>query len=404
MARSGCGHTWLHPDDSQKMQPSQTSALAEPLLDASDGRASRPSFWRSAAILIGAIVAFTSLIALIILTLMPPSMATLALLAYCFGCRHGIDADHIAAIDNVTRRLVASGRRPMTVGLFFSLGHCTVVLLLCLVVMASANVTNAQLESWASAGGVIGPWVAAAVLLIIGSLNVCVARDLWAQWRERQARGHEHEIASLVGRCCPSCVAAIDQPWKVVWIGLLFGLGLDTATEIGLLTLSALAQPEVPRAGALVLPLLFAAGMALVDSINSLLMLWAYEWATDNGPMHRLYFALFLTGASASLALFIGAVEALGQLVPLLPPALRDPTQHAALAAFCDGTLWLSDHLELLGLGSVLAFVVAIAAAVTLAHRCTPSQKELELEAQSKVRTSLNDYLKRGEFIVRVDI
>ena len=120
-----------------------------------------------------------------------------------------------------------------------------------------------------------------------------------------KARGHEHEIASMVGTCCPSLIAAIDRPWKVAGIGLLFGLGLDTATEIGLLTLSALGQPETPRACVLVLPLLFASGMALVDSLNAVLMAWAYEWAADNGPMHRLYFSLFLTCASAALALLV---------------------------------------------------------------------------------------------------
>ena len=109
----------------------------------------------------------------------------------------------------------------------------------------------------------------------------------------------------MVGTCCPSLIAAIDRPWKVAGIGLLFGLGLDTATEIGLLTLSALGQPETPRACVLVLPLLFASGMALVDSLNAVLMAWAYEWAADNGPMHRLYFSLFLTCASAALALLV---------------------------------------------------------------------------------------------------
>ena len=269
----------------------------------------KPSFARAAAALIGAILLFTACVALA-LVLVVPGLTTVGLLAYAFGCRHGVDADHIAAIDNVTRRLVASGRRATTVGVFFSLGHCTVVLVLCAAVVASAGaISGAQLERFARAGAAIGPWVAAAVLVAIGALNLVAARDLRGV-RKREAVGHAHGVASLVGRCCPALVAAVDEPWKVTLIGLLFGLGLDTATEIALLTLTALAQPGVPPWGALVLPLLFAAGMALVDSLNGLLMVWAYEWAAENGPMHRLYFSYFLTVASAVLALAIGAVEA----------------------------------------------------------------------------------------------
>ena len=375
--------------------------LAEPLLGAPSA-ASTPNFWRSAILLIGAILAFTTAVSLAILTLLPPPIATLGVLAYCFGCRHGIDADHIAAIDNVTRRLVAAGQRPMTVGIFFSLGHCTVVLLICAAVLLSSEVTSAQLEDWEKAGAAVGPWVAAAVLLVIGSLNVCVACDLLSQWRMRQARGHEHEIASLVGRCCPGFVAAIDRPYKVFWIGLLFGLGLDTATEIGLLTLSALAQP-VPRYSALVLPTLFAAGMALVDSLNGLLMVWAYEWAADNGPMHRLYFSLFLTAASAILALLIGGVEALSQLATVLPEgALGAPG--TPIRGFWEMMLWLSDHLELVGVGVVALFLVAIGVAVALAPWCTPSKSQIEQDAHVKLRSALTDYAKGGDYIVRVDI
>ena len=294
--------------ENEGLQPSRAAVgsmlLAEPLL-AKPTPVDRPPFALSAALLIGGIVAFTAVVSLTMLLLLPPSLASLGLIAYCFGCRHGVDADHIAAIDGVTRKLVAAGQRPLLVGLFFSLGHCVVVFVICGTVVASSSVTGARIEAWESAGAAVGPWVAAAVLLCLGVLNVFVARDLLSQWRLRQARGHQHEIASMVGTCCPSLIAAIDRPWKVAGIGLLFGLGLDTATEIGLLTLSALGQPETPRASVLVLPLLFASGMALVDSLNAVLMAWAYEWAADNGPMHRLYFSLFLTCASAALALLV---------------------------------------------------------------------------------------------------
>jgi high-affinity nickel-transport protein len=359
---------------------------------------------RSAGLLIGAILLFTALTALSIFVFLPPSMASLGVLAYCFGARHGVDADHIAAIDNVTRNLVASGQRPVSVGFYFSLGHCAIVFGLCGVVVLGSEASDAQLKAWASAGSTVGPWIAAAVLLVIGSVNLCAARDLFAQWRNREARGHAHEIASLVGRCCPSCLAAIDQPWKVCYIGLLFGLGLDTAAEVGLLSLSALAQPGVPRACAFVLPALFAAGMSLVDSLNGLLMLWAYEWAAEHGPMSRLYFSLFLTLASATLALLVGLVEALGQLATLWSAAaLRDASGIAAVGArVLEAARWLSEHLELLGAGSVAAFFVAIVGAVVLAPYCTVGLSEIEAAKQAQGRSRLRNYLQRGEYIVRV--
>jgi high-affinity nickel-transport protein len=316
-----------------------------------------------------------------------------------------VDADHIAAIDNVTRNLLASGQRPISVGMYFSLGHCAIVFALCGLVIVGSEASGEQLEAWASAGASIGPWIAAVVLLAIGSINICVARDLFAQWRKREARGHAHEIASLVGRCCPACLTSIDQPWKVSYLGLLFGLGLDTATEVGLLTLSALSEPGVPPTCAFVLPALFAAGMALVDSLNAMLMLWAYEWAAEHGPMSRLYFSLFLTTASATLALFVGLVEALGQLATLWPAdTLRDATGAAAVGArILEAAHWLSDHLELLGAGSVAAFLIAILGAVALAPHFAVGQSEIDAAKQAQASSRLRDYLRRGEYIVRVD-
>ena len=384
--------------------PDALPMLAEPLL-VRPMPPTRTVACRSAVVLIGSIIAFTAAVAAGITAFLPPSMASLGVLAYCFGARHGVDADHIAAIDNVTRNLIASGQRPISVGLFFSLGHCLIVFALCGLVIVSSQMTGQQLEVWASAGSTIGPWVSVTVLIVIGSVNLGVARDLHVQWRNREARGHAHEIASLVGRCCPSCLAAIDRPWKVCYLGLLFGLGLDTAAEIGLLTLSALAQPGVVRACALVLPALFAAGMALVDSLNGLLMLWAYEWAAEHGPMSRLYFSLFLTAASATLALLVGAVEALGQVAALIPAeALRDATGAAAFGArLLEGARWLSDHLEVLGAGSVALFSVAIVGAVVLAPYCTVGQAEIDAAKQATERHRLRDYLQRGEYIVRVE-
>ena len=343
-------------------------------------------FAKAAGLLISLIFLVTSTIALLVLYFVP-SFSVLALLAYSFGCRHGVDADHIAAIDNVTRRLASTaGRRTMLVGVWFSLGHCTVVVLLCAAVILGARTSSQQFEALEQFGAAVGPWVAAIILVTIGSMNLCAARELRSQWRNRKALGHEHAVASLVTRCCPALVEAVDRPSRVFWIGLLFGLGLDTAAEIALLTSTAIAQPEVPPACALVLPLLFAAGMALVDSLNAVLMLWAQEWAADEGPMHRLYFSLFLTVASAVLGLGIGLIEALGQLASM--PWLRDHGPHA-LEPLWQGAEWLSDHLELLGIGAVGAFLIATVVVVMLAPRIVARGTQ---EAQSKLLESLLTY------------
>ncbi len=374
------------------MEGSLSADLSASLLPA--GPRSKGSFARSAALIVGLILSFTAAVSLVI-ALVIPKLAVTGLLAYCFGCRHGVDADHIAAIDNVTRRLVASGRRPMTVGVFFSLGHCTIVLFLCVAVVAGVGATSSELRHLAKAGASVGPWVSAGVLVIIGSINLWLSHDFVRQWRAREAIGHEHEIASCVTRCCPALLSAVDAPWKVFWIGLLFGLGLDTATEIALLTLTALAQSGVPRAYALLLPLLFAAGMALVDSLNGLLMLWAYEWAAENGPMHRLFFSLFLTVASAVLALAIGLVEGLGTLAAQSADLRANPLMGSMY--------WLNEHLELVGVVVVVAFLVSIGAAVLLAPRCVPSGASVKAEQNAKRSDALLKYVKGGDYIVRFE-
>jgi nickel/cobalt transporter (NiCoT) family protein len=351
------------------------------------------TFARAASLVVGAILFVTGGATICILTLLP-SMGSLGILAYSFGCRHGVDADHIAVIDNATRQQLLAGRRSMTVGIFFSLGHCTIVLLLCGFVLVTADASSStKLEEWTRLGDAIGPWLAASVLLCIGSLNLYATRSLFQQWRERKARGHQHEIASLVTNCCPTLLGVVDTPAKVFWVGLLFGLGLDTATEICLLTMTALAQ-GVPRAATLLLPLLFATGMALVDSLNGLVMLWAYEWAEDNGPMHRLFFSLFLTVASAVLALIIGCVEALGQAGEQFGLCDRP---------FWGTACWLSTHMELLGVAAVAAFMLAITCSVLMAHRCVPSQTQIDEDARLKLSQSLQKYVQKGEYIVRFE-
>jgi len=248
-----------------------------------------------------------------------PYVLGIALLAYSFGLRHGVDADHIAAIDNVTRKLVQDGKKPLGVGLFFSLGHSTIVLVLSIVVAIAASFVKQNLPGWQDTGGLIGTSVSALFLYVIGILNLIVLIDVFRIFR-RVSRGEPYEAdqvdatldqRGLLGRILGPAMRAIDASWKMYPLGVLFGLGFDTATEIALLGISATSvQHGVPAPVLLLFPLLFAAGMSLVDTTDSILMLGAYGWATVK-PVRKLYYNLNITLVSVVIALLIGTVEVL---------------------------------------------------------------------------------------------
>ena len=249
-----------------------------------------------------------------------PTLLGIALLAWVFGLRHAVDADHIAAIDNVVRKLMQDGKRPLTVGLWFSLGHSTIVVLASLAIAATAA---AMQDRWVSArqiGGVIGTLVSAAFLLVIAVANLVILRAVWCTFREVQRGGRLNEDAlnillagrGLLARLFRPLFRAITQTWHMYPLGFLFGLGFDTATEVGLLGIAATqAARGMSPWQAMVFPALFTAGMALVDTTDSVLMVGAYGWAFIN-PLRKLWYNLTITAASVLIALLIGGIEALG--------------------------------------------------------------------------------------------
>lgn len=248
----------------------------------------------------------------------PAVMAT-ALLAWVFGLRHAVDADHIAAIDNVVRKLMHAGDAPKTAGLYFALGHSTVVVVATLLLAVSAVRFGGD-SLLEGAGGLIGTSVSAIFLLLIAALNFAIFVNLWRTLREVRAHGaHDAEKvdALLAGRGVLARLLApmfrmVTRSWHMYPLGFLFGLGFDTATEIGLLSISATeAARGLSLSHVLVFPALFAAGMALVDTADSVLMVSAYRWAFVD-PLRKLWYNLTMTGASVVVALFIGGVEALG--------------------------------------------------------------------------------------------
>ncbi len=247
-----------------------------------------------------------------------PILLPTAFLAYTFGLRHAVDADHIAAIDNSTRKLMQDGQRPVAVGTFFSLGHSTVVAALSLLIAVSAGVMR-DMPAAQRIGGLIGTGVSAAFLLVIGVINLVVLLDIWRMFREVRDGGSYSEESledflnnrGLLARLLRPALRLIRRSWHMYPLGFLFGLGFDTASEVALLGLAATSGAGgVPAAYILILPALFAAGMCAVDTTDGVLMLGAYGWAYVK-PIRKLYYNLNITLVSVVIAFVIGGIEVL---------------------------------------------------------------------------------------------
>lgn len=248
-----------------------------------------------------------------------PALLGTALLAWMFGLRHAVDADHIAAIDSVVRKLMHDGKRPLLVGTYFSLGHSTVVVLASAVIAAAAAGMQDRFTTLHLLGGTLGTAVSALFLLAIAGFNLAILRHRWRRYRmETQSGTTQPELAGQTGlltRLFRPLFRTVSREWHMLPIGLLFGLGFDTATEIGLLGLSAAEVAHgVSPWQTLVFPALFTAGMALVDSADSVMMVGAYGWALRE-PRRKLHYDLMLTATSVLVAVLIGGIEVLGLLI-----------------------------------------------------------------------------------------
>ncbi|KAA1178558.1 HoxN/HupN/NixA family nickel/cobalt transporter [Rhizobium tropici] len=249
-----------------------------------------------------------------------PSLLGIALLAYMFGLRHAFDADHIAAIDNVVRKLIQEKKQPHAVGFFFSLGHSSIVVIASILIAATAAAMQSQLDSFHDVGGVIGTAVSAVFLLLIGVANLFVLKGVWSAFRraQRGERVADEDLDTLLAgggflaRIFRPMFKVVTRSWHMYPIGFLFGLGFDTATEIGLLGISAAQAAQGMSFWTILLfPALFTAGMSLMDTLDSTLMTGAYRWAIVK-PVRKLWYNLTITAASVVVAIFIGGIEALG--------------------------------------------------------------------------------------------
>jgi high-affinity nickel-transport protein len=250
-----------------------------------------------------------------------PILLGTALLAYTFGLRHAVDADHIAAIDNVTRKFMQDGRRPVSVGFYFAFGHSTIVLIAACFAYWTASTAGKHFEFLKVMGGIAGTSVSVFFLFAIALMNLLILRGVYRAFKQVSAgESYSEQNADIfrgngfLARLLGPLFKLLSQPWQMFPIGLLFGLGFETATEVALLGTSASAGAKgVSFQEVMVFPALFAAGMTLVDTTDGILMIGAYGWAFLK-PIRKLYYNLTITFVSVLVALIVGGVEAVGLL------------------------------------------------------------------------------------------
>lgn len=290
-----------------------------------------------------------------------PVLLGVGVVVYGLGLRHAVDADHIAAIDNVTRKLLHEGQRPASIGLWFALGHSTVILLATAVVVSAAG-SLSRMPAFREIGGIVSMGVSGVFLLLVAVMNTCILLAIIRTIRRVRA-GHaiaEVELDvlfagnGLLSRLVRPLFRCVRHPWHMGLLGFLFGLSFETASEVALFGISATQAAHGAGLGmALVYPVLFAAGMALLDTTDGVMMVGAYHWATAN-PLRKLYYNLTITLMSIAVALFIGGVELCTLVVHGL--GLR--------GSFAAGTSALMANFDYLGLAIIAVFALAWAASL----------------------------------------
>ncbi|AMB85070.1 nickel transporter [Pseudomonas agarici] len=255
-----------------------------------------------------------------------PALVGLGFVAYVFGLRHAFDADHISAIDDTVRYMLQKQKKPLGIGFFFSLGHSTIVVSLAIAITLAAAAIKQDLPQMENLGGLIGAGVSGTFLWIIGIINLLVLLDIFKVWGQAKTGKHSHaHLEELLMRrgfmnrlFGGKLTKVINHSWQMYPIGLLFGLGFDTASEIGLLALTAGASAgDLPAPAVLALPILFTAGMTMMDTTDGVLMSKAYNWAFLN-PLRKIFYNIITTSLSITVALIIGTVELLQVFTSML--------------------------------------------------------------------------------------
>ncbi|KAA6413630.1 MAG: NicO-domain-containing protein [Lasallia pustulata] len=284
------------------------------------------------------------------------ALISTAVLSYTLGLRHALDADHISAIDLMTRRLVASGQRPVTVGTFFSLGHSTIVVVTSVVVAATASAISSKFGAFSRIGGIIGTSVSAGFLIILGIMNIYILRKLVQQMKRLVALGPgEEQNFKVEGAGClfylfRKMFKIIDKPWKMYPLGVMFGLGFDTSSEVALLGIASIQGAKGTSIWLiLIFPVLFTAGMCLLDTLDGALMMALYtstSLAADNIAI--LYYSIVLTLITVMVAMAIGLIQLLSLIQNVADPSGK----------FWDGVAVAGDHYDVIGGGICGSFLL----------------------------------------------
>ncbi|XDF45891.1 HoxN/HupN/NixA family nickel/cobalt transporter [Saccharolobus solfataricus] len=245
---------------------------------------------------------------------------TLGVLSFTFGLRHAVDADHLAAIDNVTRKMLQEDKNPIFVGTFFSLGHSTVVILLSIAIMISSRLVVTSLPSLENTGSIIETLISGGFLYLLGILNLIVLYEIYSLYKQKKHDKQKLEEIlqkrGFMNRYFGKLFKMISKQWQMYIVGFLFGLGFDTATEVAILSISAILAStyiHIPIYTILIFPVIFSLGMSLVDTADGLFMRFAYGWAFLS-PLRKLWYNLTMTLISVLIAFGIGTIELLGLL------------------------------------------------------------------------------------------
>ncbi|KAI1655064.1 NicO-domain-containing protein [Daldinia decipiens] len=324
-----------------------------------------------------------------------PTMITPAVLSYTLGLRHALDADHISAIDLMTRRLIASGQRPVTVGTFFSLGHSTIVIVTCIVVAATSGALRDRFDNFQYVGGIVGTSVSAAFLLLLCLGNGWVLYRLVCRLRcvLREADPHRSEEdgadedqaatnlqlegAGFLATVFRRLFRIVDRPWKMYPLGVLFGLGFDTSSEIAILGIASIQGAQGTSLWViLIFPLLFTAGMCMLDTTDGALMMALYSYkAFARDTVAILYYSIVLTGITVVVSAFIGIIQVLSLVQHVAEPE----------GSFWDGLGEISDHFEIIG-GSICGLFLVVGVGSVLAYgpwrRRVERRRRIASEAQ----------------------
>ena len=309
-----------------------------------------------------------------------PTLISTAVLAYTLGLRHALDADHISAIDLMTRRLIASGQRPVTVGTFFSLGHSTIVIVTSIVVAATASAVSKRFDSFSTIGGIIGSSVSAAFLILLGIMNMYILYKLTVQLR-RLINSPDAESSSHFQLQGAGCLYAllkklfrlIDRPWKMYPLGVLFGLGFDTSSEIALLGISSIQAARGTSIWLILLfPVLFTAGMCMLDTADGALMMALYtSTVLARDGIAVTYYSIVLTGVTIVVAVVIGVIQLLTLVLNVAGPTGR----------FWDGVQSAGDHYDIIG-GAICGSFLFFGLLGVLVYR--PWRKRVDTYRESK--------------------